>query len=577
MTLFSKALLSIVLALIGAHFLGPTAGAQELLKPELAFQFSAQTSQSSTGAAQVTVHFNIAEGYYMYEKRFAFTAREPEVVLGIPQYPQAIVINDPTFGPDIKTFRKSVEVIIPIEKFSGTHFTIAVTSQGCADIGVCYPPMKSQATLTLPQKKNALTNKAATDANASNEVKNVSANFFSFDAALSSQNIGWIVSVFFILGLGLSLTPCVLPMLPILSALILGEEQRAKGGVLSLAYSAGVVLVYSLLGMAAGALGVGLSAFLQNPFVLIAFASLMILLGAALWRGADIQVPEFIQRRVNSLLSRQKGGSLKGAFIVGGLSALIVGPCVAPPLAGVLLYISQTQRIDLGGLALAVMALGMCVPLIVLGFSAKRVLPKSGPWMLVVKQIFALLLFALAIWLLAPVLGPRWQMGLLSALAIGGGGYFIVQKTWILALILLTLGSIQGIGAVHNAVGPLAPFSQALSFTRVHHLAELTTQQTQAGWKILDFYADWCVSCKEMEAYTFTDSRVQAALNNVVRLQADVTANTEDDQALLKNFNLYGPPAIIFFAPDGHEVGRVIGYQNADTFIQSIKKFGVQS
>jgi thiol:disulfide interchange protein DsbD len=398
-----------------------------------------------------------------------------------------------------------------------------------------------------------------------------------------------ILPLFLLLGLGLSFTPCVLPMVPILSFIIVGEgaqASRARGFILSVIYALGMALVYTALGVAAGLIGEGLSSALQNTWGLVAFAILMVLLSLSMFDVYHLQVPASLQHKLTKASEKQKAGKLIGVFIMGTISALIIGPCVAAPLAGVLVYISQTRDVVVGGSALFFMAMGMSVPLLLVGVSAGTLLPRAGAWMQGVKHFFGVLMLGMALWIVSPVIPVAVQMAGWAALCIGYSGYLLSIQTgrWsskAFGLVFAVLGMLELAGVStggRDVFAPLAHLSKRetkkIEFVRVKSNAELDTAIAQAKGKIVmfDFYADWCVSCKEMEKLTFTNAHVQSQLANVVLLQVDVTANTADDKALLKRFQLFGPPGIIFFDKQGREVqgARVIGYQNAEKFSQSL-------
>jgi thiol:disulfide interchange protein DsbD len=403
-----------------------------------------------------------------------------------------------------------------------------------------------------------------------------------------------IVPAFILLGLGLAFTPCVLPMVPILSSIIVGDGAqtgRGRGFVLSLSYSLGMAIVYTLLGVAAGLLGEGLAAALQNPWVLGAFALLIAAMALSMFGVYQLQVPAALQTRLADASGRQASGKLAGVFVMGAISALIVGPCVAAPLAGALVYISQTRDVLIGGAALFAMAVGMSVPLLLVGVSAGSLLPRAGMWMESVKRFFGVLMLAMALWMVAPVLPGLLQMLLWAALLLGYGFYLLrttgKPRHWAamaLGAACAVLGATQLVGLASGARDPLAPLArftggapaQQLAFTRVKTVEQLDAALLAAGGKtaILDFYADWCVSCKEMEKLTFVDPLVKARLANTVLLQVDVTANDAADRAMLKRFGLFGPPGTILFDRSGKEIadGRVIGYQDSQKFLASLGK-----
>jgi thiol:disulfide interchange protein DsbD len=410
------------------------------------------------------------------------------------------------------------------------------------------------------------------------------------EAALKSGKLLVILPLFALLGLGLSFTPCVLPMVPILSSIIVGEGEntsRSRALVLSVTYALGMALVYTALGVAAGLAGEGLASTLQNPWVLGAFALLMALLSLSMFGFYELQVPAALQSKLSTVSNRQSSGKLAGVFVMGAISALIVGPCVAAPLAAALVYISQSRDVVIGGSALFAMAVGMSVPLILVGVSAGTLLPKAGMWMDSVKRFFGVLMLAVGWWLVSPVLPAAVQMMGWAALFVGYGMYLLLNSgLWIaksVGVIVVVLGVTQLVGVVSGGRDPLAPLAHLtgkgghdtkLTFQRVKNVQQLDAILAQTGGKtaILDFYADWCVSCKEMEKLTFVDPAVRAKLANSVLLQVDVTANDDDDKAMLKRFGLFGPPGIILFDKQGKEIpnARVIGFQDAAKFTASL-------
>jgi thiol:disulfide interchange protein DsbD len=409
-------------------------------------------------------------------------------------------------------------------------------------------------------------------------------------AILQGGRLLAIVPAFALLGLGLAFTPCVLPMVPILSSIIVGEggkTRRSRGLVLSVTYSLGMAIVYTALGVAAGLIGEGLSAALQNPWVLGAFSLLIVAMAMSMFGFYELQVPASMQTKLANASGRQASGKLAGVFAMGAISALIVGPCVAAPLAGALVYISQTRDVLVGGAALFSMAIGMSIPLLLVGVSAGSLLPRAGAWMDTVKRFFGVLMLGMALWLVSPVLPPLLQMILWAALLLGYGAYLLSRRGHWAAIACGAafgiLGALQLVGAATGGRDPLAPLAHltgtpkhALTFKRVKTVAELDAVLAANAGKtaMLDFYADWCVSCKEMEKLTFIDPAVQAKLANTMLLQVDVTANDAHDKAMLKRFGLFGPPGIIFFDRAGKEISdsRVIGYQNAAKFLNSLQK-----
>ena len=629
--LLATGVLMLALALGGVR---PARADEEFLDPELAFKFSARMVDGHT----LAVTYQIADGYYMYRERFKFAASG--ATLGAPSIPAGKIHFDETFQKNVETYRKSVTITIPVN--TAGPFTLSSTAQGCSDKGLCYSPQEAKANLVgsgsvpLPAAPaaagaTAAATPAAAGAAAAVAVPAAAAqdgkpaavgpgvtvnvvptpqttvttpveaaplaaapatsDLGNIEAALKGGKLLVILPLFALLGLGLSFTPCVLPMVPILSSIIVGEgdrSNRSRGLLLSVTYALGMAIVYTALGVAAGLVGEGLAATLQNPWVLGAFAILMALLSLSMFGFYELQVPSALQDKLSTVSNQQSSGKLAGVFAMGAISALIVGPCVAAPLAGALLYISQSRDVVIGGSALFAMAVGMSVPLLLVGVSAGALLPRAGVWMDAVKRFFGVLMLAMAWWLVSPVLPAAVQMLGWMALFIGYGIYLLMHSgQWVaksVGLVFAVLGVIQLVGVASGGRDPLAPLAhlgggetvKPLAFKRIKTVAELDAVLAQTGGKtaLLDFYADWCVSCKEMEKLTFIEPAVRARLANSILLQVDVTKNDEDDKAMLKRFKLFGPPGIILFNGKGQEISdaRIVGFQDASKFLNSLAR-----
>jgi thiol:disulfide interchange protein DsbD len=608
------ALLSAVLLLVSL-FAHPARADEEFLDPAVAFKFSAKVVDGKT----ISITYDIAEGYYMYRERFAF--RADGATLGAPQIPPGKVKYDETFAKNVETYRHNVTILIPVQ--AAGPFTLVASSQGCSDKGLCYSPQEATARLMAvggaalagPAAEGAKpvlalgTQPAAVDVSVAGAATGAAAaaapvaaagaptvaagegsEMGKIEAALKGRSLLVIVPLFIALGLGLSFTPCVLPMVPILSSIIVGDGargNRSRGFALSVTYSLGMAIVYTALGVAAGLIGEGLSAALQNPWVLGIFGLGMAGMALSMFGMYELQVPASMQSRLVLASNRQSSGKLAGVFAMGAISALIVGPCVAAPLAGALVYISQTRDVVVGGGALFSMALGMSVPLILVGISAGALLPRAGAWMGTVKKFFGVLLLAMAWWLVSPVLPAVVQMAGWTLLGLGYGIYLLRQRGgWLpkaAGVLFAVLGLVQLVGVAtggRDALAPLAHLTGSadrhMKFTRIRNSAELDAVLANTGGKtvLLDFYADWCVSCKEMEKLTFVEPAVQQKLANTIVLQIDVTANNEDDKAMLKRFKLFGPPGIVFFNAQGQEIAeaRVIGFQDSSKFLKSLER-----
>jgi len=580
-------------------FANLASGANEPLDPELAYKFSARALDARTLEAQ----WKIADGYYMYRDKIKFSLGpgSEAVRLGAPQFPAGKVKDDEFFGK-VEVYRKELKILLPIETpadMALTSVLLKASSQGCADIGICYPPLPQQASVQLVKasggspaagigQERPLTTPGPSADSGGDESSRIA-------HLLKNASIWTILLFFFGAGLALAFTPCMFPMVPILSGIIVGHGHdigKSRAFVLSLVYVLGMALTYAAFGIAAGLSGTLLSSALQNAWVLGAFALVFVALALAMFGFYELQLPPALQSKLADEANLQQGGSLHGVALMGSLSAIIVGPCVAAPLAGALLYIARTGDAVLGGVALFIMALGMGLPLLLIGTSARHLLPRPGPWMEAIKQCFGVLLLGVAIWLVSPVIPALVQMLAWAALLIFSAIYLHALDPlpphahgWHkfgkgLGVLALLVGAALLLGVLGGSRDPLQPLSflrigaaasdsSGVKFQRVKSLADLDARVKLAGRPVLlDFYADWCVSCKEMERFTFSDPAVAARMNRMLLLQADVTANSDEDKALLQRFGLFGPPGIIFFDHKGREAQdlRVVGYQDAAWF-----------
>ncbi|MBW8897078.1 MAG: protein-disulfide reductase DsbD [Massilia sp.] len=576
------------LVLLACAAAQPARAEDDFLPPEQAFKLSAELRPGGT----VHLAWAIAPGYHLYRDRLVFTA--PQV--GQPALPDGVRKFDSNFNKEMETYAGQLAADLPVQADAHQPFVLRVGYQGCADAGLCYPPAEV-AFKVDPAAPGAL-QLAAADAPATAAAPPPAR---EDDSSLAQRTLqsgsAWRIGLAFLaFGLLLSFTPCVLPMVPILSSIIVGEGNvsRSKGFILALAYSLGMALVYTALGVAAGLAGEGLAGALQKPWVLLTFGALLVALALSMFDVYQLQLPSGLQSRLSATSGRMSSGRFAGVFLMGALSALIVGPCVAGPLAGALLYISQTKNVWTGGWALFSMAAGMSVPLLLTGVSAGSLLPRAGAWMNQVKRVFGLLLLAVAIWMVTPVFPVTVAMLLWGAFAvlcavflrvfepIGAGAGLGAYAGKTLGLVLLTAGLFELLGAAsagQDVLQPLAhlrgtkvaaaqEMNKAQKFERIRTLAELDRVLASSTTPVmLDFYADWCVSCKEMERFTFSEPKVEARMKQVRLLQVDVTANSDEDRALMKKFGLFGPPGIILFK-QGKEVpdSRVIGFMAAEQF-----------
>ncbi len=575
----------------------------ELLPPDEAFQLDVAVSDANT----LTATWNIAEGYYLYRHRFNFEIEPVDGVTLLPaQLPDGEHKTDEFFG-DIQVYHRQAQATLPLQRSDDAATTVALTVkyQGCAERGVCYPPISKTLNLLLPAAA------AATVAGAESTPPPPTHGLLSeqdrIAKRLTEGNLLATLLAFFGFGLLLAFTPCVFPMIPILSSIIVGQGEKitaGRGFVLSSVYVLAMALTYTVAGVFAGVFGENLQAAFQNPWILSSFAALFVLLSLSMFGFYDLQMPAFVQSRLTDVSNRQKGGSLTGVAVMGFLSALIVGPCVAAPLAGALIYIGQTGDAVLGGLALFALSLGMGTPLIAIGTGAGKLLPTVGPWMDKIKAVFGVMLLAVAIWMLERILPGPVTLGLwatllilsavylraLDGLAVEATGWSRLWKG--VGVVSLVYGILLLIGASSGAQDPLRPLQNVfaarssgmaqdqhaeLPFRRIKTVADLDRALAAAAQQgkpvMVDFYADWCTSCKEMEKYTFAKPEVRQALASMVLLQADVTANDAADKALLKRFKLIGPPSILFFDADGRERKELalVGYKPADEFVEHIQ------
>ena len=584
------------------------------LPPDEAFGLSVSVKDAQT----LLANFKIVPSYYLYRDKISVTIKSGSAKISRIKMPEGDLKNDPNFG-EMRVFHQSfpAEIALINTSSKAQNITLEASYQGCSENGLCYPPIVKQFKFMLPAMSTTAgsigvaakvpeTEPASVQVThapiATAENGQISASDNSKIAQVFKQKSFWlVVSFFFGAGLLLALTPCVFPMIPILSGIIVGRGHhitKMHGFLLSLAYVLGMALTYAAVGIAAGLSGSLLSNALQTPLVLGSFAAVFVVLSFSMFGFYEIQLPSALQSKLSGTSNKLHGGHLSGVFVMGALSAIIVSPCVAAPMAGALLYIGQTHDAVLGGVALFALAIGMGVPLLLIGASAGALLPKAGAWMETIKNIFGVMMLAVAIWLISSLLPLAVVMLLwatllilsavylhaLDALAHGANGWHKLGKG--LGIIILLLGIALLIGALSGARDIMRPLGalgggQAIAqtthlrFERVKNLAELDARIAAARGKtvMLDFYADWCVSCKEMENITFADTKVQARLLNTLLLQIDMTANNEDDKAFLQRYQLFGPPAILFFNREGKEQTdyRVIGYQNPQQFLESIK------
>ena len=559
----------------------------ELLPPDQAFQFTARVKNPD----RLLLSWDIAKGYHLYRNKFKFVSLTPGIKAGDPFFPPSHSKHDTTFGT-VDVFNDQLEVDVPLQRLDPklNKLALEVAFQGCADVGVCYMPIKKTVSFNLTDENFNRGGTAASPGNATPYISEQNRIAASFQTGST-----WLIMLSFLgFGLLLAFTPCIFPMLPILSGIVVGQGSNLntrRAFWLSLSYVLASALTYTGFGILAGLFGSNLQVLFQEPWVIMAFSGIFVLLAISMFGGFQVQIPSFIQTKVMSLSSKQQGGSLLGAMLMGILSALAIGPCVTAPLAGALIYIGQTGDAYLGGMALFALGVGMGIPLIIIGTYAGKLLPRAGAWLNITKVIFGIGLLAVAVWLLSRILPPAVTLALWSLLATVPVLLLLGSRRWKGAgLLTAAYGIILGLGLYTNQPGALGPMvceaaiacqeklSLTLKFKKVGTLEELqqTLAEAQAKnqWVMLDFYANWCTSCQELALFTFADSKVREALSQVLLIQVDVTQNSPSDQALLKQFKLTGPPAILFFGPDQQERSdyRVIGYLKADKFLDIINQ-----
>ncbi|WP_137925048.1 protein-disulfide reductase DsbD [Cupriavidus sp. 2SB] len=586
----------------------------DFLPPDQAFRLTADRVDSHT----VAIRFEIEDGYYMYRERFAFSSNSNNVRLLAPAYPTPERKFDETFDKDVDIYRKGVNITLPFDEGGAPgDWVLRVTSQGCADAGICYPPQQHDVPISpLTSEHPPVINQNVTTVaqhtppieTSELELSSVPDASARIDRALSSRSLMLVVSLFFGMGVLLALTPCVLPMVPILSVIVVGTEARRwRSLALSAAYVLGMSVIYTGVGVTAGIIGESLTAYLQAPWVLASFAVLLSVLALAMFGVYEFQLPQSWLTRLQASSGKLHGGHFISAAVMGAMSALIVGPCVTAPLAGALAYIARSGDAVIGGSALFAMALGMGTPLLLVGAGAGVLLPRTGQWMVHTKTASGYMLLALALWMANPIM-PSWMFMLAVAtllLAVGvalgaltpfqGSAPLAAVKkaVGILAIsfgVVLILGVssggrdvlqplgkltiISGAAANSDAIGP---HQSDLHFESVQSVDELEARLAQAAGDhrpvMLDFYADWCTSCKEMERFTFADSSVKNKLQRFVLLRADVTANSQEDRELLRRFGIFGPPSAIFYDADGKlKAERVVGYKSASAFLSTLQR-----
>ncbi len=568
------------------------------LQPDEAFKYEAIGLSAETAL----VRFTIEPGYYLYRDKFSFRVLSPEgFSVREVSLPQGTVKDDPEFGL-VPVFYDQVEIPVRFNRPQGSSqdVTLEADFQGCRDGDICYPPMTRALAFGIEAAGVAIDEAPGVATAVVDPVTSI-APVSEQDrlASVLTDSPGRAMFVFFLAGLLLAFTPCVFPMVPILSGIIAGEGtsiNTARAFWLSLVYVLAMAVTYTLAGVLAGMFGQNLQAAFQNPWIISGFVAIFILLALSMFGFYELQLPSGLQTRLTGISEKQRGGRFVGVAVMGFLSALIVGPCVAPPLMAALIVIGASGDALLGGSALFALSLGMGVPLVVFGTTAGKMMPRAGPWMQIIKAVFGVGLLALSIWMLERILSGTVIMILWGVLAVACGIFLGAmerlpekasgwRRLWkALGIVLVLTGAMELVGAAAGGDNWMRPLERLgmgghasrldnhVEFRRIKSLDDLerALQQASATGKgaMLDFYADWCVECIRMERNTFPDAKVAALLGKLQPLQADVTPHDEVDQALMRRFGIIGPPAILFFDRAGEEMKayRLVGYFNPEEF-----------
>ena len=571
---------------------GPRKSAQrEFLPPDEAFAFSYERQADS----RLLLTWQIAKGYYLYREKLKVESPDRTAAVALAELPPGEEKDDDEFGK-VRIFRDTLAAAATLQPAAGANpVTVKVTYQGCAEDGICYPPIRK--TLSLAAAAGATA--AGSAGLAAKPVAEGVSEVDRISAVLADSGLARVMATFLGFGLLLSFTPCVFPMLPIVSGLVVGEHGRAsaaRGLALSGAYVLAMATVYAFAGLLAGLFGQNLQASFQHPAAILAFSAVFVVLALSMFGFFHLQLPAGLRQRLHMTNQNTRGGSLAGAAVMGGLSAIIVGPCVAPPLAGALLYLGQQGSPLVGGLALFALGLGMGMPLLLVGASAGHFLPRAGAWLERVQHVFGVVSLGVAVWFLGRILPPQVTLALWAALFIGTGVFLGAlepipetatgwSKLWkALGLGLLLYGGILVVGAAAGAddlrrpLAPLADRQQARaavagpSFQPIKGkagLAQALGEAARAGRPVvLDFYADWCIECKKLERETFDSAAISAKFADFTLLRADVTLNDSEDRALLAELSLYGPPAVLIFDRSGRERRgqRLVGFEGPEAF-----------
>jgi len=558
---------------------------RSFLEPHEAFKVKLEQQDE-----KIVANIKLGKDIYLYDEQLKILITKPEK----KDITKKLLMPKPEEYDEFIVHFDEVTIDIPFsllkKEINSDYFDVELKFQGCSKAGLCYAPMSETISITLSKALDKPTN--ISEDTASNNT-NISESD-SIVNTLKDKSAILVLATFFGFGLLLALTPCVFPMIPILSSIIVkaGDNEKltaSKGFFLSLVYVLAMALAYTIAGVIAGLFGANLQVALQNPYVLVTFAFIFVVLAFSMFGYFKLELPQSLQTKLNKTTEGKEKQGIWGIAVMGFLSALVVGPCVAPPLAGALVYIGQTGDAVLGGAALFVMSLGMGVPLLLIGLGAGKFMPKPGGWMEQVTKVFGIVMLAIAVWMLDRVLDPTLIMYLWALLFLGAGLFIKTFENLLvklLAVVLLIYGTATFVGALSGATNVLKPLEKFTSskvvsattdvkFIKIKNLEELD-QGIKASNKpvMLDFWAEWCVSCKELDNITFKDEQVKKVLENFTLIKADVTKNTDDDKALMKKFQVFGPPALIFFDENNKQIkaAKIIGYKNPQEFLEVINK-----
>jgi len=563
-------------------------GEDEFLDPDVAFVLTGDAQSTNN----IQLNWRIADGYYLYKKRIKLEPANAAQPIGEIVLPKGLPHSDEYFGEQ-EVYRQSLDATFSVPPSAAKSVDVKVTYQGCADAGLCYPPITKTLSISLDGAPAGSANTVVASGGYVSEQD-------SFMAKIAGGSLLVVIAIGYLGGLLMAFTPCVLPMVPILSGIIAGggdNMSTRRGFLLSIAYVGGIAAIYVAMGVLAAYIGSGinLQAIFNQPIILVPFALLFVVLAASMFGVFTIEVPSFIQTRLSDASNKQRAGTFIGVGVMGALSALIVSACVAPVLIGALTFIAKTGDMVRGAVAMLSISIGMGTPLLLVGASAGALLPRAGAWMETIKNLFGVMFIAVAIWLLTRLVSPRvavmlWAVPLIALAWVlwrarpkSPTTRNVVRALSAISVVLALLEIQNGARGGTNVFQPLPKTSalveqHGIEFKRIKSVADLEREvaAAKAAGKsvMLDFYADWCVSCKEMEHNTFTEPDVQRVLANTVLLQADVTANDDADKELLKHFGIFGPPTIAFYGTDGEEKRnfRVVGFMKAAEFAAVVRQ-----